>query len=192
MTICEDCAVKYGLMPLDKICGVGQGTCPHCKNLREVKSEKHDYINPNEKRISAVEILLSLFDEQNASIAAKEKEERKAKSKAYKNEWNLNNREKIRADSAKWYAENIERAKARNAKWRSENLEKANASSTKWQAENPEKVKVINAKWKAANREKIKVTTAKWYAKNSEKAKAYSARTRLAKKARLAAEKEVK
>jgi len=63
MTICEDCATKNGLKPVGKICGVWQDICPHCQNLREVKSEKHDYINPNEERISAMEILLTMCDE---------------------------------------------------------------------------------------------------------------------------------
>lgn len=61
--------------------------------------------------------------------------------KAYKRQWQLNNRDKFRAYNKKYYIKNREKVLAGTSKWKKENREKVCLYAKRSAAKNPERIK---------------------------------------------------
>lgn len=90
----------------------------------------------------------------------KNREERKAKSRAHyaANKERINEQKKVYGP--KWVAANPDKVRAKMTKWREANRDIARAANRKWRAENPESAKAAAEKWASHNPEKIKATKA--------------------------------
>ena len=91
---------------------------------------------------------------------------KKAKLKAYKREYYLNNKERIDAANKKWQLENRDSELARLKKWKRDNKEREAASQKKWQLENKEHTAAYQKKHYLKNKELVKAKVKKWQLDN--------------------------